>query len=1033
MTDPFAESKVYFGTQLQEFQYFDKYSRYDREKGRRETWTETVKRAANFLRELSHNRLSKRDYEDIEQAMLHMEVMPSMRLLATAGEAARRDKISIFNCAYRAIDGLSAFTDILRLSMNGVGVGFSVENRYVQKLPTIKKQEGECTLHTVEDSTDGWVNALQFGLRQWVNGYDVVFDFSHVRKAGEELKTKGGFSSGPDPLRQLLEFSRSLILSRQRKQLRSIDVYDLVCMIESCVISGGVRRCLPGWTKIHTRRGAIPITDVKIGDEVMTDVGYKKVVDFVEQGNQQLVQINTESGTKFICTPDHRVAVLKDIFGNYEFKEAQYLSKSDKLLFITNAIEGANLDLIQLPEFREADKVRTNIAQPKLTSETAWFLGKFLADGYVSSERGEKRKISASISFNSKEEDQINRVSEWLASHGVPFFVQEHNGNWVSIRINQRRFCRWLRNYKHANETIYIPDEIWKASLDVRVAFIAGVFDGDGCASDRPVTIVSTIYEDFARDMVKLLSTLGILSEIKETSDRESRIKKGWKPQFRVSIKEASALKKAQSMIWKFSIKRWKERRINSKGYSFPLSMAKRGLKEIGDAYYKYNTTNSSTIANATGKHNFVPIGVVSVEPYGYDQTYDISVEGEHVFVAEGYLVHNTAALCLFDYNDESMLDAKTYENTREKPFRYYSNNSAVLPERHLSQAEIMQFVMKMHQDGNGEPGIFSRLAVKNTIPERRELRDFGVNACAESVLRNKGLCNLSSVVCRADDTVESLKHKVKVATMIGTIQAMATDYNGFDEEWIENARDERLLGVDLNAQMDCEVVRDPDVQKLLKNLVILWNGTYAKQLGINKSKATTLVKPSGNSGVLLNVSSGLHPRWSEYYIRNVRVNADSPLCYAMRESGVSMSPENGQTEDDATSYVVSFPIKSPEGAVTRKDLTAIDQCEYWKQVKMNWCEHNPSITVYYGDDEILDVARWIYDNQSIISGMAFLPKDDAVYEQAPYIEITKAQYEEMAASFPTIDFSLIAVEERDTTTGAQEVACSAGVCDLHL
>lgn len=632
--NPFEESKKYFGTQLQEFQFFDKYSRFNEEKGRRETWTETVDRTVDYLIELSEDKLSTLEYAAIRYAILNMEVMPSMRLLAMAGPAARRDQISIFNCAYRAIDSLSAFTDILRLFMNGVGVGFSVEKRHVDKLPEVQKGTGTAMHLIVADSTDGWVEALILGLEHWFSGSDISFDFSLIRPEGAILHTKGGVSSGPEPLKELLREAKKIILGAQGRKLRPIEVYDIVCLIASCVISGGVRR---------------------------------------------------------------------------------------------------------------------------------------------------------------------------------------------------------------------------------------------------------------------------------------------------------------------------------------------------------------------------------------------------------------TAALCLFDHDDKEMLDSKLPENIEGKEHRYYTNNSAVMPERHLSQVEILNYITELHRGGNGEPGFFSRLAIKNTIPERRQQADFGVNACAESILRNKGLCNLSSVICRADDEWEDLKRKVRIATMIGTIQSMAVDFSGFDEEWSNNAKEERLLGVDLNAQMDCKLVRVPKIQSMLKEMAIKWNKRYAEILGIPESKAITLVKPSGNSGVLLDVSSGLHPRWSEYYIRNVRVNRESPLCYALRESGVHLSPENGQTEENATSYVISFPMKSPEGAITRNQMSALDQCNYWYDVKMNWCEHNPSITVYYGEDEIIDLAQWIYRHQEIISGMAFLPRMDIMYEQAPYIEISKEQYESMVEEFPTIDFSLIAVEQNDTTTGAQEIACSAGACELRL
>ena len=633
--DPYGDLDQYFPTPLQRFQYLDKYSRYRYDLGRRETWAETVDRAVEYLRWLSKDKLDEKDYKEIRHAILNLHVMPSMRLLAMAGEAAKRDEKSIMNCAYVAIDSIDALVEMLSLSMSGVGIGFSVEERYTSQLPRIKRQSGTFSVFIIPDSTEGWCTALRIGLNEWYNGRDVVFNYSQIRPAGEPLRTKGGRSSGSGPLKELLDFTRGKIISRGGTQLRPIDIYDIATKIGDCVIQGGVRR---------------------------------------------------------------------------------------------------------------------------------------------------------------------------------------------------------------------------------------------------------------------------------------------------------------------------------------------------------------------------------------------------------------VATLCMFDYNDEMMLNAKSGNFWEHSPWRFNSNNSAVV-EKELSLDEVRAFMLRMDASKNGEPGIVNRLAMVNTMPERRDKRhEFGGNACFEVILRNAEFCNLSSVVCRPEDDVNMLAYKVRVATIIGTIQALAENYEGLRPVWGDNQRDERLLGVDLNGQMDCAEARKPETQDFLRQHAIDVNTQYAKRLGINQAASITTVKPSGNSGVMLDISSGLHTRWSPYYIRNVRINKGSPLYRVLKDSGVKLVPENGQQEESATTFVASFPMKSPDGAITRHDMNALEQLEYWKSVKLHWTELNPSCTIYYGEDELEAAIQWVYDNQLVIGGLSFLPRFDMNYANAPYIEIDAETYERMAAEFPKIKWGLLAeYEKSDLSSSGREVACSAGACDLRL
>lgn len=393
--------------------------------------------------------------------------------------------------------------------------------------------------------------------------------------------------------------------------------------------------------------------------------------------------------------------------------------------------------------------------------------------------------------------------------------------------------------------------------------------------------------------------------------------------------------------------------------------------------------------------------------------------------------VRRTAMIALFDWNDNEMRHCKSGAWGSYPAIRHNANNSAVWPED-LSQMEFIQQMLDMDASNNGEPGIFSRENANRTRPKRRKRAAFGTNPCGEIILRPYQVCNLSIAVARADDDEASLTEKVELAAIIGTIQSMAEHFPGLREEWVKNQQEERLLGVDILGMQDSAVARDPEVLKRLQQRAVAINAVCAELLGINASAGVTCNKPGGNSSQLLNTASGLHARHSAHYRRNMRVSATSPVYRALKEAGVQMTPENGQTSENATTYVIPFPVKSPDEAVLKDDMTAIDQLEFWLTCKESWTEHNPSCTVSYGEDELLDVIKWVWQNKDKVGGLSFLPRTTKAYAQLPYEEVTKEEYDAMVASFPKIDFSMIyRYELQDMTTATSELACFAGACEI--
>ena len=371
------------------------------------------------------------------------------------------------------------------------------------------------------------------------------------------------------------------------------------------------------------------------------------------------------------------------------------------------------------------------------------------------------------------------------------------------------------------------------------------------------------------------------------------------------------------------------------------------------------------------------------------------------------------------------------------QPQRGLANNSACYTEKPDFEAFLNEW-SSLYESRSGERGFFSRVASQKQAEKngRRDASyDFGTNPCSEIILRPYQFCNLSEVVVRSTDTLKDLKRKVRVATVLGTLQATLTDFRYLRKVWKDNTEEEALLGVSLTGIMDHPVLsgRTGDNYETLKKWLeslreeaISVNKVWANRLGINISTAITAVKPSGTVSQLVNSASGIHPRFSQYYIRRVRADARDPLSKVLADAGVPV-------EDDVTNAstkVFSFPIASPEGAVTAEEMSAMEQMNLWEVYQDHWCEHKPSMTCYYRDHEFLEVGQWLFNRFDKISGVSFLPYSDHTYQQAPYESITKEQYEELSKDFPqSINWDIS--EESDMTEGSQQLACTGNNCEL--
>ena len=393
--------------------------------------------------------------------------------------------------------------------------------------------------------------------------------------------------------------------------------------------------------------------------------------------------------------------------------------------------------------------------------------------------------------------------------------------------------------------------------------------------------------------------------------------------------------------------------------------------------------------------------------------------------------VRRTSLISLSNHSDERMRYAKTGNWVTENPQRSLANNSICYTDK-PEMGAFMREWLALYESRSGERGIFNRESCTNMLPTRRD-RDyeFGTNPCSEIILRSGQFCNLTEVVARKTDTLDTLTEKIHLATILGTLQSCLTDFRFLRGMWKKNCEEERLLGVSLTGIYDCRVLYNAKCEELmeLREAAVKTNKVWAAKLGIAPSAAVTCVKPSGTVSQLCNSSSGIHPRWSSWYKRRVRNDKKDPLSQVMIDAGIPYEEDLFNKE----AWVFSFPIKAPSQSITRDNITPISQLLTWKDFATYWCEHKPSMTCYVPEGQWVEVASWVWENWDSVNGISFLPSADEghIYQQAPYEDISKEEYTNMVKGFPKEIDWISVKEEIDNTTASQEAACVADACEI--
>ena len=416
-------------------------------------------------------------------------------------------------------------------------------------------------------------------------------------------------------------------------------------------------------------------------------------------------------------------------------------------------------------------------------------------------------------------------------------------------------------------------------------------------------------------------------------------------------------------------------------------------------------------------------------------ECHDIVCKTGEVVVVGG--VRRSALISLSNLSDQRVRAAKSGAWWETNPERALANNSVAYTEK-PDAGIFMKEWLSLYESKSGERGIFSRASAQAKAAEngRRDASwDFGTNPCSEIILRPNQFCNLTEVVVRAGDTVATLSKKIQIATLLGTIQSTFTNFGYLRKRWQDNTEEERLLGVSLTGIMDSTLLngKEGGLEKRLETLrgvAVEANKYWADKFGINQSTAITCVKPSGTVSQLVDSASGIHARHNPYYIRTVRGDNKDPLTEFLIKSGIPSEPDVMKPEHTT---VFSFPMKAPIGSVCRNDMSAIEQLELWKIYAKHWCEHKPSVTISVKENEWVPVGAWCWENFEYLSGVSFLPFSDHTYQQAPYQDIDEKEYKKLVKKMPaTLDWrKLQDFEKEDNTKGSQELACTAGVCEL--
>lgn len=1049
------------------------YSRFLDSQGRREKWPEIIQRVSEYSMWLDGSNISSsessKELESMFDSNFNMRWLPAGRTLWSGGTKHSYEVggLSQFNCSFIAMDSLVKFKEMVLALSLGVGVGFSVEKKHIDKLPEFHKNrivvepykwlgydaleykdgkhalvehKGDKIYLTIPDSKEGWATGVQAVLESMVNheSKTIHVDLNSLRPEGERIKGFGGKSSGPAPYQGLMELLDRMINKKETNafKLSSVDVLDISNAIAYIIVAGGVRRCLPEHSLVHMKNGLTQIKDVNVGDLVLTNSGYSVVTNKFKQGKQSLVRVNTESG--FIdCTANHRIAVIKNVKGEIDWIEASKLEPGMRLMSPARPIDGVETTF---PEFvYEKPKHSTTckyITIPKLDTEIAWLLGLIFGDGYV---HLTAKSGAISIACHSTDNPGIaNRAKAALERFGVNVTIQKNKDeNCLCVRVKSKQLATFLYQFKKPNESLVTPEFIKNGTIEIRSAFLAGLMDSDGAANNRPLSVINSVYPDFIKQIRTLYSSIGIQTKTGKTN----RAKDGWQDIYSLNIVGLKARNAYIRLVQPFSVKLVAKKTKPYKSYNFDHNMLD-GIDVNTNARVGYCLRNNMMIDLDVYEQfneglDFYPVLVESViDIDGEVQTFDIEVSGPSCFYADGYLVHNSAQICLADAHDNEIEKAKLdYFKSPDTTHRGMSNNSL-----HFYDKPTLERLLSLADSikNSWEPGLYNGEAAS-----KRRKNYVGTNPCSEILLNDRGVCNLVTVVISRHMVNMIGKDKLDIQALEKSFReatrhaVRVTNTNIEIPEWDKVQKEDRLIGVSMtgaedafdacdtgkfgNSMYDNRIINTTCGEMTVdqfKQLANSWVNSeaiiYSSQMSIPCPILSTTIKPEGTLSLIAGVSAGCHKSFAPYYFRRIRINRFDALAEAAVKMGIKVYPEVGQgpfefTEakwdalpdfekdywlNNCNTWVLEVPTKSP-AKITSQDESALSQLNRYYSYQHYYSDHQTSITITVDEDEWVPLFTKIHDNWDLFIGVSFQKKQNDVYELAPYKPITEDRYEE--------------------------------------
>lgn len=852
--------------------------------------------------------------------------------------------MSLQNCAFVKIDEpIKPFLWIFDVLMLGTGVGFNIQRENVNKLPPVLDKEIIITrLDTkdadfiVPDSREGWGSLFEKIFDAYFyKGKSFTYSTLLIRSAGTKIKGFGGVASGPEDLVKGIKNIQNILNNRRGTKLTGVDCLDIVNIIASIVVAGNVRRCLPKGSKVHTKNGLINIEDIIVGDEVLTTYGYKQVKNKFTQGIQPVFTIVTSNGN-FNCTKNHKMAVM-GTNNEYKWVECGSLKVNNKLILTRENIIGN--DNITLPSINFTNrKDRINI--PTLSDDIAWLFG-YLVTGAIITK--------PSLKIMCKNYEQIKKISKIIKKFSdnicLVTTVDKVN-NLYTIDINTDNFINYINTYIKCNSIVYFINE---TTLPNRLAYIAGVIDGLHNRYEDSVNINNN-NENYINDLNNLLYSCGI--ECKKNVNN-------------LIINDIQSLTIIKD-----------------------INLLDTDIK-ITQTSAKSNLIYLNNIACSTAD-------IIEIK-YNIDiDTYDIEVDEVHEFFCNGYLTHNSALICLGDYDDIEYLNAKRWDLGNIPNWRCMSNNSVVCSDINKLPEEFWE-----GYKGNGEPYGLINIDLSRKIGRIKDGEKYpdpsveGYNPCGEQSLANYETCCLSEIFLSNITSYEELK---EIATILYRICKHSLLLKCHQEETEKIVHKNMRMGIGITGYLQSSAEQKSWLSDLYEYLRE-YDVNYSRKIGVDTSVKLTTIKPSGTLSLLSGVCSGAHPGIYQYFIRRIRISSSNTalINLAKKNNYFVEYQRNFDGTDDKNTMIIEFPCCYPEGTVLAKDMTAMDQLNVIRELQTNWSDNSVSVTIYYRLNELDDIKKWLNDNYTNnVKSCSFLLHNEHGFQQAPFEEITKEKYEEL-------------------------------------